>query len=687
MQLIIAEKPSVANTIAQVLNVTTRLDGYIEGNGFVITWCFGHLASLADADHYDPKYAKWRKEDLPIIPRQFHFKVSGGKQQQFDTIKNLMKRSDVNAIINACDAGREGELIFRTVYHLAGCKKPIKRLWISSMEDDAIRNGFDNLRPGSDFNGLHQSALCRAQADWLVGINATRFFSLVYGTKLNIGRVMSPTLALLVQRECAISSFVPEKYYNVNLQFEEFSAASDKFPTKEAAQEVASICKDNVVIISKIEQKDVSDPAPPLYDLTTLQRDANRLLGFTAQQTLDYLQSLYEKKLCTYPRTDSRYLTNDMIGTVKPLVLCSAGILDFELPSQILADNVCYSEGVTDHHAIIPTIVAGEIEISELPQGEQAVLKLIARQMLISVSPDFQYTDAVVELTCADHVFKSNLKRILDIGWKRYSEKEVKQRWFSGLEKGQELSCTSVKVKEGKTKAPNHYTEDLLLSSMVNAGGPEMPVYAERKGLGTPATRAGILEKLISTGMVERKKAKKQTHLIPTALGQALIAILPEELQSPLLTAEWEHCLNEIQRNELHPDAFMIGIKGMVEELVANWKPVPGSEVLFPSQTKSVGKCPRCSHDVVENNHGFFCSSDTCKFALWKNSRFFTAKKKQLTTAIAKELLENGRVQLNGCYSPKTGITYDAAAVLEDNGKKTELRLIFDNEHPSQNGR
>ena len=679
MQLIIAEKPSVAITIAQVLKVSDRKDGYLEGNGFIISWCYGHLAGLADAEHYDPKYSKWKKEDLPIFPQSFQFRITAGKQKQFDIIKKLMRRKDVTAVINACDAGREGELIFRTVYYLAGCNKPMKRLWISSMEDTAIREGFDNLRPGSDFDGLHQSALCRAKADWLVGINATRFFSLIYGTTLNIGRVMSPTLSILVQRESEIASFVPEPFYTVELKFADFNASSEKYSEKELADALASACNGAEVIVKKIDQKTKEDPAPPLYDLTTLQRDANRILGYTAQQTLDYVQSLYEKKLCTYPRTDSRYLTNEMEPSVKPLVLCAAGILDVDLPTCVLSDHVCYSEGVTDHHAIIPTMVAGEADLNGLPKGELDILKLIARQVLISISPDYRYTEAAVELICADTLFKSNLKQILDLGWKQYTEQDIKQHWFNGLEKGQSLTPADVKVKDGKTQPPHRFTEDLLLSSMENAGGKEMPVYAERKGLGTPATRAGILEKLIATGMVERKKAKKQTHLIPTALGQALITVIPEELQSPLLTGEWEHCLNEIQHDELPPGAFIIGIKGMVQNMIASYEPVPGSEILFPTLKQSVGKCPRCGSHVYENNKGFFCESRECKFALWKNNRFFNAKKKELTTAIASDLLEKGSSLLRGCYSQKTGITYNATVILEDDGVHTNYRMVFDN--------
>lgn len=386
MQLVIAEKPSVAKSIAKVLGAGSRKNGYLEGNGYIVSWCFGHLAGLADADDYDSRYSKWKMEHLPIIPSSFHFRIAQDKWEQFDILKSLMDREDVTCVINACDAGREGELIFRTVYYLAGCSKPMKRLWISSMEDDAIRDGFDHLRPGYEFDGLHKSALCRAQADWLVGINATRFFSLIYGTKLNIGRVMSPTLALLVQRESDIFAFVPEHYYTVTLDFAEFTASSAKFADKERADALAAICKEIPAIVRKADTKAKSEKAPALYDLTTLQRDANRLLGYTAQQTLDYLQVLYEKKLCTYPRTDSRFLTDDMESTVKSLALCAAGICGEDIPGQILSHQVCNSKKVSDHHAIIPTMVAGEYDLSSLPKGEQDILNLISKQVLLAVS-------------------------------------------------------------------------------------------------------------------------------------------------------------------------------------------------------------------------------------------------------------------------------------------------------------
>ena len=679
MQLVIAEKPSVAQSLAKVLGAATRKDGYLEGNGFLVSWCFGHLAGLADADSYDTRYAKWKMEDLPIIPSSFQFRIAEGKQNQFDVLQKLMRREDVTGVINACDAGREGELIFRTVYHLTGCSKPMKRLWISSMEDDAIRKGFDSLRPGSDFDGLHKSALCRAEADWLVGINATRYFSLLYGTKLNVGRVMSPTLSLLVQRESEISSFVPEAYYTVELVFPEFTAVSEKLAKKEDADFLAMYCPKQRIVVSNIQHWDKEEKAPALYDLTTLQRDANRLLGYTAQQTLDYLQSLYEKKLCTYPRTDSRYLTDDMLGTVPAIVLCAAGIFGVKAPSDILAQQVCNSKKVSDHHAILPTMAAGEQNMSVLPQAEQNILKLISRQVLMAVSGAYRYREAEITIACG-HPFKTTMKMLQDAGWKKYSQKSIPQTWFSGLKVGQVLDHPSkASVKKGKTQPPHHYTEDLLLSAMETAGAKDMPDEAERKGLGTPATRAGILEKLVSTGMLERRKVKKQTILVPTALGNSLITVLPEQLQSPLLTAEWEHRLSQVQKGELEPEEFLAGIQGMLTDLVADYRPVSGADILFPSTENTVGKCPRCGNLVIERSKGYFCTGQDCKFVLWRDSRFFTLKQKTLDKRTAQLLLEKGRASLKGCVSSKTGNVYDAAVILEDDGERAHFKLVFGN--------
>lgn len=679
MRLVIAEKPSVAQSLAKVLGASSRKDGYLEGNGYLVSWCYGHLAGLSDAESYDSRYKKWRKEDLPILPSPFRFCVSGDKKKQFSLLRELMHRPDVTEIINACDAGREGELIFRTVYDLAGCSKPMKRLWISSMEDDAIREGFSNLYTSREYDGLHQSALCRAKADWLVGINATRFFSLVYDTKLSVGRVMSPTLALLVQRESEIAAFVPETYYTVNLDFPEFSAVSEKLTKKEDAAFLESICQKKEAVVSNIQHWNKSEKAPALYDLTTLQRDANRLLGYTAQQTLDYLQALYEKKLCTYPRTDSRYLTDDIESSVQSIALCAAGIYGVSAPGEILAKRVCNSMKVSDHHAILPTLHAGEQPIASLPTGEREILKLISRQVLMAVSKDYRYKEAEVTISCGGTSFKATMKTLRDIGWKKYLQKAIQQKWFSGLEVGQVLTPSKVSVKDGKTQPPNHFTEDLLLSSMETAGAKDMPEDAERKGLGTPATRAGILEKLVSTGMVERKKAKKQVNLVPTALGNSLITVLPEQLQSPFLTAEWEQKLSRIQRGELESEDFLNEISKMLSELIEHYHPVSGADILFPSKEKTIGSCPRCGKPIIERSNGFFCVNQDCTFALWKDSRFFTLKQKALDRKTAQSLLETGRAPLKGCISPRTGKSYDASVALEDDGDKVHFKLVFDN--------
>ena len=678
MQLVIAEKPSVAQSLFRILGITTRKDGYLEGKKYIVSWCFGHLAGLADTSVYDERYAKWKREDLPILPCPFRFEISPEKRDQFSILKELMNREDVTEVVNACDAGREGELIFRSVYYLADCLKPMKRLWISSMEDEAIRDGFQNLRPGANFDGLYKSALCRAKADWLVGINATRYFSLLYGTKLNVGRVMSPTLSLLVQRESEISAFVPEDFFTVNLAFPDFTVSGKKFSDKMEAQQLAKKCQNQNAVVSDIRHSDKEEKAPTLYDLTTLQRDANRLLGYTAQQTLDYLQALYEKKLCTYPRTDSRYLTDDMLGSIPAIVLCAAGICGQDAPNEVLSQQVCNSKKVSDHHAIILTMAAGEQDLSSLPTAEQNILKLISRQVLMAVSGAYRYREAEITITCGEP-FKTTMKMLLDAGWKKYSQKSIPQKWFSGLEVGQILTPSKVSVKDGKTQPPKPFTEDTLLSSMETAGAKNMPEDAERKGLGTPATRAGILEKLVSTGMLERRKLQKQTILVPTALGNSLITVLPEQLQSPLLTAEWENRLSHVQQGKLDNHDFLDGIQEMLTDLVKNYRPVFGADILFPSAKNTVGKCPRCGRPVIERSKGYFCTGQDCKFVLWRDSRFFTLKQKALDRKTAQLLLEKGRAPLKGCVSSKTGKVYDAAVVLEDDGERAHFKLVFGN--------
>ena len=679
MRLVIAEKPSVAQSIAAVLNAKKRHNGYLEGSGYLVSWCFGHLAELADAAAYNADYAKWTMKDLPIVPMNYRFTIREDKRKQFDILSGLLRREDVSEVVNACDAGREGELIFRTVYCLAGCSKPILRLWISSMEDDAIHAGFKQLKSGRDYDGLHQSALCRAKADWLVGINATRYFSLTYGRTLNIGRVMSPTLALLVQREADISAFVPEPFYTVQLDCG-FIAATDRMKDRKTADGIANACKGKTAIVKSVERKEKAEKAPALYDLTALQRDANRILGYTAQQTLDYLQSLYEKKLCTYPRTDSRFLTEDMEDSISGLVSSAAAVCGVASPTTIHAKQVCNNKKVTDHHAIVPTVSAGKTDLMSLPLGEREVLKLAAKGLLRAISEAHRYAETVITVECAGHSFTAKGKTVLVPGWKSYEQEQMEAAsTLPDVAEHQPISVSDAAVKTGKTTPPKHFTEDTLLSAMESAGKEDMPDDAERKGIGTPATRSGIIEKLVSSGFVERKKSKKVVNLLPTSTGTALITVLPEQLQSPQLTAEWEHRLKEIERGEIDPDSFMDGITVMLGELMQTYKPIPGAEVLFPSGREVVGKCPRCKADVTETPKGFFCENRACSFALWKNSKFFTSKKKTLTKTLAATLLKDGRAPLKGCYSEKTGKTYDAVILLQDDGQRVSYKMVFGN--------
>ena len=702
MRLVIAEKPSVAQSLSAVIGANARRDGYLEGNGWRVSWCVGHLAGLADADSYDPKYAKWRYDDLPILPSDWKMSVGRDKKKQFDILKKLLCAPDVTEVVNACDAGREGELIFRNVYELAGCKKPMKRLWISSMEDSAIREGFENLRPGADYDGLHQAALCRAKADWLVGINATRLFSVLYRRTLNIGRVMSPTLALIVQREAEIEAFQPEPFYTVALELPGFTAVGARMKDKTAAKELQTACRGGSAVVKQAQRKEKSEKPPALYDLTTLQRDANRLLGFTAQQTLDYLQNLYEKKLCTYPRTDSRYLTSDMAEGLPVLVNLTANAMPFRKGIGITCnpEAVINDKKVTDHHAVIPTRNLRDADLSALPVGEKAVLELVAARLLCAVAEPHLYEETAATLVCAGQEFAAKGKTIQRPGWRRLDaayhaglknapepEERPEEKTLPELSEGQSLSVSNASVKEGKTSPPKHFTEDTLLSAMENAGKEDMPDTAERKGLGTPATRAGILEKLASTGFLERKKSKKTVQLMPSRDARSLITVLPEQLQSPLLTAEWEYRLGEIERGELSPEEFLSGIYAMLRELAATYQVVKGTEYLFSPPREAVGRCPRCGGEVTESQKGFFCQSETCRFAIWKDSKWWSAKKKQPTKAIVAALLKDGRARLTGCYSEKTGKTYDADVLLEDTGEYVNFKLDFGGKEKSNGGK
>ena len=681
MQFVVTEKNFVARSIAAVLGASEKKKGYLEGNGYWVSWCVGHLVELAAPSMYDEKYAKWRAEDLPILPEDWQYAVIESTKAQFNVLRTLMNDARVTSIICATDAGREGELIFRLVYALCGCTKPVERLWISSLEDAAIAEGFRNLRPASEYDSLYQAALCRAQADWLVGINATRLFSARYHQLLNIGRVMTPTLALLVEREAQIQAFRSTPFYTVQLDCGSLRAISERLTERAEAERIAALCDGKEARISKLEQKERLEQPPRLYDLTSLQRDANRLLGYTAQQTLDYAQSLYEKKLASYPRTDSRYLTSHMENSTKTLVASITNLLSFTGNTSVPCNvaQVIDNGKVTDHHALIPTARIAGYDLLSLPAGERSLLTLLMVRLLCAVGKPCRIHETAVTLECEGVSFSVKGKQIMDMGWKamekvyRNALKSVPVEETAAQELpflNDQMTFLPVKasVQEGKTSPPKSYTEATLLSAMENAGAEETPNDAERKGLGTPATRAGIIEKLVKTGQIERKKGKKGYVLLPTQKGVSLITVLPEELQSPLLTAEWEQKLKQIERGELEPTLFLQEITEMVRGLVQSSHSVPESSVLFAEETKSIGVCPRCGSAVVERPKGFLCSNRDCRFALWQQNPFFAAKKKELTAAIASVLLKEGRAFVKGLYSPKTGKTYDAAIVLDDSG-------------------
>ena len=669
-KLIITEKPSAARAIAAALGANVRGDGCIHGGGLIVSWCYGHLVELATPAAYDEKLAKWRREDLPIVPETWKTGVLRDKFKQFETLRSLMQRGDVDEVVNACDAGREGELIFRLVYEKAGCAKPVKRLWLSSMEPDEIRKAYLNMRPSADYDRLYAAALCRAKADWLVGMNATRLLSLVYHRTLNVGRVVSPTLAMLVERKREIEELKPETFYTVALDCGGVLLSSERFKERGEAKTLADMCHE--VHIVKVERRERRENPPALYDLTALQRESNRELGFTAQQTLDYLQSLYERQLVTYPRTDSRYLTDSMAAKVPELVGVASKLLDVDAPANINAAQVCDSSRVTDHHAIVPTPSAGRATLAALPEGEAAVLRLVCRRLLCAVSKPFTYAETEVEAECGGHIFKAKGRSVIDLGWRVY--KGVPD-WtpLPELNEGEEMAITTAVLKEGKTTPPAAFTEDTLLAAMERAGAKDAPEDAERRGLGTPATRAATIEKLVNGGFAERVKGK----LLPTAAGASLVTVLPDALRSPLLTAEWEHRLKMVERGELDAGLFLNDIEHMVRGLVANYTPVAEASVLFPTGRAVVGKCPRCGGVVSEAKNGYFCESLDCKFGLWRDNKFLAAKRISLTRSLATELLEKGRVHLDEIYSQRMDKYYPGDLILHDNGERATYYLSF----------
>ena len=679
-QLVIAEKPSVARSIAAVIGATEKQNGYWQGGGYLVSWCIGHLVSFAEAGQYDEKYCKWRYEDLPILPQLWKFIVPDEKKQQFEIVRTLLNRPDVDSVTAATDAGREGELIFRLVYQMAGCTKPVKRLWISSMEDAAIREGFANLCPDSDYDALYQSALCRAKADWLVGINATRLFSVLYHKTLTVGRVQTPTLKMLVDRDAKILRFQKERYYTVGIQSGSLKADSGRIASMDEADTLKNACAGASAICSSVKREKKTEQPPKLYDLTTLQREANRLFGFTAKQTLDYAQQLYEKKLLTYPRTDSQYLTEDMGQTAQHLVSDLLELLPFaqELDLTPEVGRILNSKKVSDHHAILPTAEFVKQGFTGLAESECKLMNLVCSKLLCAIAAPHEYETVTAVFSCAGNEFTAKGKTVLVPGWK-----EIDQRFHSTMKadgeeetealntlpelaEGQSFRVTST-VSEHFTSPPKAYTEDTLLSAMERAGAEDMPEEAERKGLGTPATRAAILEKLVQMGFVQRKGKQ----LVPTKDGINLAVVLPESLTSPALTAEWENRLTEIAKGNADADEFMAEIEAQVRQLVKTYSCISADKQnLFQSERVIIGKCPRCGENVYEGKKNFYCGNRSCQFVMWKNDRFFEQRKKAFTPKIAAALLKNGKAKVKGLYSEKTGKTYDATVLLADTGGK-----------------
>ena len=695
-KLIIAEKPSVAKSIASALGASSRADGFYEGNGLLVSWCVGHLVSPMDAGGYDERFKKWRYDDLPILPEPFRYVLAPGKEDAFENLRALMNRPDVDTIVNACDAGREGELIFRLVYEMTGCRKPILRLWISSMEDSAIREGFSDLRPGADYEALYQSALCRQKADWLVGINATRLFSVLYHRTLNVGRVQTPTLAMLAERDAKITLFHKEEYHLLRLPLDGAEAVSEKFTDLAEAKHAAAMCKGTAVTCTSVTHEQKKELPPKLYDLTTLQREANRIFGYTAKQTLEYAQSLYEKKLLTYPRTDSRYLTSDMAETAVCVLHLATKLPPFDGCRDFFPEvsGMISDKDVTDHHAIIPTMEIEKADIGGLPVGERNLLLLVCCKLLCASAEPYVYETVTATFACAGKTFTAKGKHILSEGWR-----EIEQLFRSSLKEkpedsgntdfplfteGQTFDSVTADITEHYTQPPKPFTEDTLLSAMESAGSVDMPDEAERKGLGTPATRAAIIEKLVSAGFVERKGK----NLIPTKAGLNLVTVLPEPLTSPMLTAEWEQKLTDIAKGG-DADSFLNGIRAMVEDIVSTYSHISEEgKKLFAPEKETVGNCPRCGKPVYEGKKNFACSDRSCSFVLWKNDRFWTSRKKELTKKMAVDLLTKGRTNVKGLGSEKRGETYDATIILDDTGGKyINFKLEFPKRKDGTHGR
>lgn len=670
--LVIAEKPSVSKSIAKVIGAYRQEDGYLEGGDCVVSWCLGHLAEYAAPEHYDERYEHWRFEDLPILPAEWKLLVHNTKKPQFNVLRKLLRSKKFDYVVNACDAGREGEAIFRRVYALAGSKLPIKRLWISSMEDAAIQQGFENLKEGAEYDNLFAASECRAKADWLIGMNGTRAFTKKYGRKQTIGRVQTPTLAMLAERQTKIQNFVKEPYYKVELSGAGVVAVSEQMAQKQDADAMQAACDGQCAVVGSIERKRVEKKPPKLYDLTTLQREANRYYGLTASQTLQAAQELYEEKLVTYPRTDCQFVTEDMRKTVESLVLALDGAA---------ADVSCVinNSKVTDHHAILPTMQSVKCSKEKLSETKQRILSLIIWKLLLAVQPPFIYEDVLVTVCCHGRNFTAKYKDVLQPGYTAKPvpfaepEKDKDVPLPKKMEQGMFLPVVRAEKKQGFTSPPKVYTEDTLLSAMETAGNKEFEKDTEKKGLGTPATRAAILEKLVSSGYVQRKGKQ----MIPTEDGVAAIRNIPDYLKSASMTAEWENDLLRMERGEIKPHDFMQSIHGLLDKMLADLRQIPTVAAAPYHNKVSVGNCPVCGNPVHESKLSFCCADRSCKFALWKESRYLANMRKTLDKKMAVDLLKKGRTHVKDFYSVKKDKTFAADLVMRVEEGRAQYSLEF----------
>ena len=687
--LVIAEKPSVAQSYAKNLSAYKKQDGYMEGENCLVSWCLGHLAEYARPEEYDERYAKWQFDDLPIIPEKWKLQVSADKKKQFSVLKDLMNREDIEYLVNGCDAGREGELIFQRVYDLSGCRKPVRRLWISSMEDEAIRNGFHEMKDAGFYSNLCMAAVCRAQADWLIGMNATRAYTTKYYKKLVVGRVQTPTLAMLTERQDRIEHFQKETFYRVELTDGKLVAVSENITNKADAELLAALCDGSEAIITELKREQKKVSPPKLYDLTSLQREANRYFGFTAKKTLDLLQELYEEKLVTYPRTDSRFVTEDMIGTVEELAGKMPLMLPFVEYGQLGHNikRVVNNAKVSDHHAILPTKEAVEKGIMDLPVDKKNLMILIGQQVLQAVGEDYLYEQTDVTVNCQKNEFTARGKTAVQMGFKDVekafrshcvkTEKEDSDRQLEipyGYQKGMQLFSVKAETSIHYTSPPKSFNEDTLLAAMETAGNKEFDENTEKKGLGTPATRASTIEKLVASGYAQRKGKQ----IIPTAEGRELIRVMPENLKSAGLTAEWENRLLLMERGELNGEQFMDDIVTMLEEILNGCRKIPEEERnRFQTAKELIGKCPVCGSDIFEGKRNFYCSNRQCDFALWKDNRFLEGMEKKLDKKMAKELLDKACTHVKGLYSKKKDARFDADLLMTLENGKPKFHLEF----------